>query len=919
MERHRRASTVRSTPPLFPLNPPLPILTSPAVRETGAKLDERTVVEYVKVLKRNLGGSDSQELSNLIYLLGKLFDINVPPTPQLIQLFDEKFDILINHASTKTDKIKKSINSICLQLARVFIGEVGTDPLAIYHLNKIFKILPPLQGIAELMDEKFFANLFKWLNKPPVDEANYKAIMIIGFKVLDGQLLPPNLPQPAGHMLKAIVGTPGFFKPLNTKLFSQDHRMVGVFIDFLRLCLQRALEQLHTMLVRLYCDISDAGLISTLQELLEDPEKERSLRPHCDSLKQTVSRTYHALDRVAMDYDNEVHRLMMKDCLEMLKNMWVGMTGHPATSQEYRDAGFGDKPHEYMLANYSVLNVIDLQRFLAYPDKLFKKMFYETMLFSLKELRFPLAQAIKLVLLLMLQMLLWDDEELVPDLATAGDLALVLSNAAGSTAPSTAATSTTPTAGAGGAANGSAAAAAAASPVKHYKPVFTYFRHYIFAKDMIYLHTLTTTLGLYTNSKLAKEDIGADVELAAVLYHHLDDTVLAPAAIEAAAVPGGMVLPHVFIAEELKQANLYTYQELRKIQLAKYKAHKFALWNPELQQFNDKLAEEVFEFVREQRVLQLLKGTWVYVGNPLATQGRGANGSSSGAANGTTNGSLLQTHQLATTSGINAAAAANGNVAVVAATSKKGKYFRLALSPDRKLLYYKAFDFKTANKPQLDLSVPGVKAVELKNVTQVRTKKIEQLSGLPVDSPHLINIVSRTLFELISLCGRGPNTGGNPNGPPGSAAARANEKVLFEFYVDTKELLFVWVDGLRILCYPHQTHAAPATQNGAAGSTPLLAAASARHLVMGDSARSASGLTLVGLQSAAGVAGGASGTRMADLLDDTANQISVLEDLRKNVQLLKLTDDDVPEEEELDDVYDAGELAELTSQPFYYG
>ncbi|ODQ77923.1 hypothetical protein BABINDRAFT_9898 [Babjeviella inositovora NRRL Y-12698] len=788
------------------------------LRESKTELGEKTAVEYLKILKKNLSGTDSQELSNSIYLLGKLLENTLPPTPQLISLFDDKFDVLVNHALTKTDKIKKSINIICLTAAQVFIQSVGSDAKAIYHLNKLFKILPPSDLIIGAMDEKFFLNLFKWLTKTPLDDSTYKSIIIIGFKVLDGQLhpQPTNISklQPLNAMLTAIIHTPNFFQPLNNKLFSQDHRMVGALIDFLRLCLLRAVDHLSTMLIKVYSDMTAAGVWATLSELVEDSDKLTELHHQLNNLKIVLEKTMRIFDKIRLDYDNDIHRLILKDCLEVLKEAW-GSSADGPTKKDYVNSGFTEKPHEYILANYTVLNVLDLTQFFQHSDKTFRKIFSETLLFNNDDSHFPLAQAIVEISSLMLS--IFDKNGLGDNLLACASL---ITNS--------------------------------------YRPRFHNFHEFVFSKLSIYHYALTQTLTLYNISKATALDLRTIVSLITILYEYCDETILAR---------GGQL----FVVDELKLLNDITYDELRKIQLAKFKKHKFDLWSGELGQFNEKLSSEVFDFVREQRVLQLLKGSWVFVSNPLAKAAPPA--SSSTIASSVT----------------------------ASAASKKALYYYIALSPDRKLLYYKTYDFKTSNKPSLDLNTPGVKAIELKNVYNVKTRKIEQESGVPMASPHLINIISRTSYELISLWGRTATVASSgasvmTTGTAGSGVKQ--EKLLFEFYVDTKESSFVWVDGLRVLC------TAGGVTAGGHSSTAASTANSVRNSVI-------AGISTYSVPDTAN-----------ELSEDTANQISMLEDLRKNIQLLQLNDDDLPESVSAkpldDDVYDLDELMALQKAGYFY-
>lgn len=163
-------------------------------------------------------------------------------------------------------------------------------------------------------------------------------------------------------------------------------------------------------------------------------------------------------------------------------------------------------------------------------------------------------------------------------------------------------------------------------------------------------------------------------------------------------------------------------------------------WLARFLEFNKELTEQVWKFVEEQRVVQLLKGSWVF------TERFGE--------------SLF-----------NASIKPDPN----------SKYYYIALSPNRKSIYCKLYLEKPEVNPNYEeLEKSGI--VDLKDVVDIRSAVIGDSLGEAdkSKSSKLISIRGTISYEKITLVG-------------------AKEKKLLSFYTDSDVNRYVWLDGIKML------------------------------------------------------------------------------------------------------------------------
>lgn len=191
--------------------------------------------------------------------------------------------------------------------------------------------------------------------------------------------------------------------------------------------------------------------------------------------------------------------------------------------------------------------------------------------------------------------------------------------------------------------------------------------------------------------------------------------------------------------------DLSNYLMLRTNQISNLKLKESSSWNLSLNEFNKNLSLEVMDFVCEQRVIQLLKGSWVYTesfGEVLMKQ---------------------QSKKLSSS--------------MIPNTSK---YYFILLSPNRQYLYYKEFSEKTLVKPNYEEMEQ--QSIKLSDIVDFKSIKIGDQIGEEDKrkNSRLISIKGTISYEKITLLG-------------------SNGKKLLGFYTDTEVNKYVWLDGLKML------------------------------------------------------------------------------------------------------------------------
>ncbi|ODV84546.1 hypothetical protein CANARDRAFT_8528 [[Candida] arabinofermentans NRRL YB-2248] len=186
------------------------------------------------------------------------------------------------------------------------------------------------------------------------------------------------------------------------------------------------------------------------------------------------------------------------------------------------------------------------------------------------------------------------------------------------------------------------------------------------------------------------------------------------------------LLENLSLDEALESLNEMEYDQLKKYQIERLKKSKNDSWSPLTANFNKDIANQALNFVKDQRFLELSKGSWVYTENPTE----------------------------------------------VTKANKKQTHYFVILSSNNQSLIYKEFPKRTAEAPNID-----------KDGTKIEFNQILKIDSTPLTSDatssKLISINSRLNINKISITTKSYR--------------------IFEFFVDTRELLYIWLDGSRML------------------------------------------------------------------------------------------------------------------------
>lgn len=192
------------------------------------------------------------------------------------------------------------------------------------------------------------------------------------------------------------------------------------------------------------------------------------------------------------------------------------------------------------------------------------------------------------------------------------------------------------------------------------------------------------------------------------------------------------------IEDCLDITSVNSVEKLRHTQIQHIKTAHKANWSSRFKEFNCYLTSEVMDFACEQRVIQLLKGSWVY------TESYGEY--------------MLKNRE----------------------KKLSYKYYFMLLAPNRKSVYYKEFTEKPSINPSFEEM--EVQAVQLSDIVDFESTKVGNYVG-EEDKKKIGSVVTvkgTISYEKITLVGD-------------------KNRRLLSFYTDTQVSKYVWLDGLKML------------------------------------------------------------------------------------------------------------------------
>lgn len=252
---------------------------------------------------------------------------------------------------------------------------------------------------------------------------------------------------------------------------------------------------------------------------------------------------------------------------------------------------------------------------------------------------------------------------------------------------------------------------------------FPILKQYLFLRDLLHFNIISKFLEIWKESGAQQDELQNLSPLVEILLKHLNDELNDEL--------------HV-VDQILTIFKTTNYSKLREIQLNNYKNENLSKASLEIQSFDKILKNQVFEFIKNQRFLQLSKGAWVFADLPT-----------------------FNTSDQTTTPDSN--------------------FYFMILSPNFKNLLYKEYKFKTQNIPDIDkIGTP----IQINSIANFKIEEIQQVDPTairtnPSESSRLINLVGKTIINKITLINR-------------------KGKVLFTFYAK-KQDSFNYLDGLNLL------------------------------------------------------------------------------------------------------------------------
>lgn len=252
---------------------------------------------------------------------------------------------------------------------------------------------------------------------------------------------------------------------------------------------------------------------------------------------------------------------------------------------------------------------------------------------------------------------------------------------------------------------------------------FPILKQYLFLRDLLHFNIISKFLEIWKESGAQQDELQNLSPLVEILLKHLNDELNDEL--------------HV-VDQILTIFKTTNYSKLREFQLNNYKNENLSKASLEIQSFDKILKNQVFEFIKNQRFLQLSKGAWVFADLPT-----------------------FNTSDQTTTPDSN--------------------FYFMILSPNFKNLLYKEYKFKTQNIPDIDkIGTP----IQINSIANFKIEEIQQVDPTairtnPSESSRLINLVGKTIINKITLINR-------------------KGKVLFTFYAK-KHDSFNYLDGLNLL------------------------------------------------------------------------------------------------------------------------
>lgn len=571
-----------------------------------SKLDAQTALNYLAILKSNILGKDKQEKVNSIVVLAKLLDC---------------------------------------------VSALGSDAV--------------LPQFVDILDETLFSSLFSIVSTKMSTET-YKAILKITLIVSSGGPYPPKFGDSSIDiylpLYQSLVTYLDVIDVITAKLYLSDTKIMLNSIRLVNGLINKALKFNYDRIITLSGRLKHVKFFSTVGNFIETSdalilEAMTALEETYFNLNEYLSKTYFDMSIVS-------HQVMLTNLFIYL-DVSLNEFGTPASTEEYKKAGFTANPRKFVVENFTILLAMDLKVFLKDPNMTFKKKFHEGLIMSDHDRTFPMYLFISKCTDLWLR-------------------------------------------------------------IFYQKSQYPRINRHILSWELMIYYSMNNCLLLWKETKAQLEnedDIDSIIQLLQSNVDFLEEYLASNSNIE----------------ECLEAFTARTAVNIRHAQFLETKKVHSKLWGPRFHEFDRSLAQEVKDFVCEQRVMQLLKGSWVHT---------------------------VSHAERLFKSGIKL-------------SSNKNYYF-IILSPNRKLLYYKEYADIAKLKPSYEEMES--QSISLREIAELKSLKIGNLIGEADKAKNslLISVKGTISYEKIILL----NKSGHQ---------------LLSFYTDSEDNKAVWLDGLKML------------------------------------------------------------------------------------------------------------------------
>lgn len=700
-------------------------------------------------------------------------------------------------------------------------------------LAKMVRFLPKSNDIVELFDESFFRELLKIGAQKPCELTGDSVFRVIN-SLLVGNFIETLTPNTFFGFYAALANNLKIVEYLGPRLLSKNHDTVHLTYEFICYVFYQLPENRTDTACVILEVLRSQKIAKYLEKQLASGEYDNKVHKRLLPIfSKGVAEITKKMQRVKVDLSNPVHKKLVEQILRYIKKYSVGSAIN-SEQTAFEKSGFTSNPLQYITNNYTLANIYSVKLFLYHNDIEFRRSYYEQVLLTSAEKCFPLAR-----------MCFEVNNFLINELFT-----LFCEN-----------------------------------PVA-YSP-YPNIQKFAYDYDTIFAVCMAVSLEFWQSAKgeltttPEDDDVQAIVGLLKAVFKYID----------------AKLNPRTSASSELVLLmKSVSYEKAREEQLKQIFRERQQFWGKDVEAFDNRLELEVANFVKEERTLQLIKGSWFYAEDPRFTD------------------KLMSSSSNSSTNSSNHNANGNGTTNNIPTTRhKRVKKYYVCLSPNRQYILFKEFFTKATPFPILEKS--NSKTIMLSSVKDIKVTTLNSSSAsfasangellkTPV-SRHInlfVNIRSRNVIQQITIYGR------------------SNEEIV-SFYTDTGDLALIWCDGLKLILNRPITSVGSFTKQQieklfdvrrAVQFTSMLDHEVRHNKALNNSVATAS--SDAGAATSATLVNGSSGSNNSTTTsdyDDLDKEITTLQSLGLNDSKEPTTDDDLATIQNIDIATTNGEASDI--------